>query len=158
MAEEIERKFLVESDGWKDYVRESVVMRQGYLSNTDACSIRVRVSGDKAYLNIKSATLGVHRTEFEYAIPHSDAEEMLDKMCSSGLIEKTRHYIEYEGKTWELDVFAGDNQGLVLAELELRSGDETFVRPPWIGKEVSDDARYYNVSLVEAPYKMWSSR
>lgn len=156
MAREIERKFLVTGEGWRQGVERSVRYRQGYLSSDKGCSIRVRVSEAGAHLNIKSATLGVQRHEFEYAIPLADAHEMLDTLCSGPLIEKTRHYVPHGGHLWEVDVFEGDNAGLVVAEIELAREDEPFERPDWVGEEVSQDPRYYNVCLVEHPYKTWA--
>ena len=111
-----------------------------------------------ASLNIKSMTLNISRLEYEYAIPEADAHEMLDQLCKRPLIEKTRHYIEAGGHTWEVDEFAGENAGLVVAELELAAEDEAYDRPDWLGEEVSDEARYYNVSLVTHPYRDWSDR
>lgn len=157
MAREIERKFLVVGDAWNKSVSHQVHYRQGYLSSDKACSIRVRVSDNSAHLNIKSATLGVERLEYEYEIPLADAHEMLDRLASGPLIEKTRYYVPFEGHTWEVDVFEGDNIGLVVAEVELSSADESFVRPGWVGEEVSHDPRYYNVCLATNPYKNWRS-
>lgn len=155
MATEIERKFLLLDDSWRDGVSDSVKIAQGYLANTERGSIRVRLYGDKANLNIKSMTLGVTRTEFEYPIPVSDAEEILKNLCMRPVIEKTRYYLKQEAHTWEIDVFAGDNQGLIVAEIELSDADEKFARPAWLGDEVSNDERYYNVSLVKYPFKDW---
>ena len=155
MPKEIERKFLVSGDGWKAEVRESRHYRQGYMPTTEVCSVRVRVAGDKAHLNIKSGTLDVTRHEFEYAIPVNEAEELLDLLCQRPQIEKTRHFVDHGDHTWEVDVFEGDNAGLVVAEIELSDADEAFARPDWIGEEVSDDIRYYNNQLVEHPYKDW---
>ena len=157
MGREIERKFLVTGDGWKKSVARSVNYRQGYLASQEQCSIRVRVSDRQAHLNIKSATLGVERLEYEYEIPLADAHEMLDQLTTGPLIEKTRHYVDVAGHTWEVDVFSGDNEGLIVAEIELESADEPFDRPDWAGDEVSDDPRYYNVCLVTNPYKNWRS-
>lgn len=157
MAKEIERKFLITGDEWRQSVSREVRYRQGYLASDKSCSIRIRVSDDSAYLNIKSATLGVQRQEYEYAIPLADAHEMLDQLCLGPLIEKTRYYVPYADHLWEIDVFAGDNAGLVVAEIELQAENEVFVHPPWVGKEVSHDPRYYNVSLVQRPFKDWQS-
>ena len=157
MASEIERKFLIVSDAWKASVVRSVRYRQGYLCPVDTSSVRVRVSDDMAYLNIKSATLGVERLEYEYPIPLSDAHEMLDRLCRKPLVEKTRHFVEHAGHCWEIDVFEGDNTGLVVAELELQTTDEAFERPAWVGEEVSHEARYYNVCLVDRPYSAWEA-
>jgi adenylate cyclase len=155
MAQEIERKFLVISDTWKNNVTRSVRYRQGYLCGNVRASVRVRLSDGEAYLNIKSATLGVCREEFEYAVPPDDARRMLKALCDGPLIEKTRHFVEYRGHEWEVDVFEGQNQGLVVAEIELSSEDEPFARPGWIGEEVSHDVRYYNTNLVRHPFTLW---
>lgn len=158
MASEIERKFRVISDAWRPLVSRSVRYRQGYLGPVETSSVRVRVADDAAWLNIKSATLGIERLEYEYPIPLSDAQEMLDRLCRRPLIEKTRHWVPYAGHTWEIDEFEGDNAGLIVAEIELRRVDEDFVRPPWLGEEVSHEPRYYNVCLVERPYREWSEQ
>jgi len=155
MATEIERKFLVLNDSWRQEAGERVRLRQGYLVGGEGCSIRVRSGGGKAQLNIKSATLGIWRREYDYPIPLNDAEEMLEHLCQRPLIEKTRHHVEHAGHTWEVDVFEGDNAGLVVAEIELEHEHENFARPAWLGKEVSHDPRYYNVCLVKHPYKEW---
>lgn len=159
MATEIERKFLLKNDTWRELADQGVHFRQGYLVDIGPdkirASVRVRVEGDKANINIKSATLDMHRTEYEYPISLKDAEEMLDKLCIWPLIEKIRHKIVYGKHTWEIDVFKGDNKGLVVAELELESADDDFEKPDWLGEEVTDDARYYNVCLVNQPYKDW---
>lgn len=155
MAKEIERKFLVKSQDWQTKVQRAVKYRQGYLNDAQHCSIRVRIGGDQAYLNIKSATLGIQRLEYEYAIPVQDANEMLDRFCQGALVEKTRHYVQEQGRTWEVDVFEGDNAGLVVAEIELDHEQEQFPLPQWAGQEVSDDPRYYNVCLVKHPFKNW---
>jgi adenylate cyclase len=155
MATEIERKFLLRDDAWRAHADGGTRMRQGYLLGSEKASVRVRVSGDRAHLNIKSATLGVQRREYEYEIPLADAGEILDTLCEGPLIEKTRYHVRHENHTWEIDVFAGDNQGLVVAEIELGAVDEHFARPSWLGEEVSHDPRYYNVCLVKHPYKDW---
>ena len=155
MAEEIERKFLVTNDSWRDQVFRHSRMRQGYLNDAKQSSVRVRVAGDKAYLNIKSATLGIYRKEYEYAIPVDDANEILSELAQKPLIEKIRYYVRYANHVWEVDVFEGDNAGLVVAEVELSDQDEAFERPQWVGEEVSGDARYYNVCLVKHPYTAW---
>ena len=155
MAQEIERKFLVINDDWKREVTRSEDYRQGYLSGTDRCSIRVRISNDKAFLNIKSATLGIQRTEYEYEIPPDDGMEMVQRFCMGAVIEKTRYFVPLQNHVWEIDVFDGANAGLVVAEIELDDVDEGFVRPEWLGDEVSDDPRYYNVCLVDHPYCDW---
>ncbi|HMM75708.1 MAG TPA: CYTH domain-containing protein [Gammaproteobacteria bacterium] len=155
MAREIERKFLLRDAGWRAAVTRSETMRQGYLASTPAVSIRVRVAGDRAWLNFKSATLGVARHEFEYAIPRAEAEEMLALFCAERCLEKTRHYVPWGAHVWEIDEFHGANAGLVVAEIELGAEDEVFEKPPWLGAEVSDDRRYYNVCLIDRPYSRW---
>ena len=155
MATEIERKFLVRDEAWRQRSDKGLRMRQGYVSGGERASVRVRVQGDQAFLNIKSATLGVWRREFDYPIPLDDAEEMLAQLCAGPLIEKTRYHVAHAGHTWEVDVFEGDNAGLVVAEIELEHEDEVFDKPEWAGAEVSHDPRYYNVCLVKHPYKEW---
>lgn len=155
MAKEIERKFLVLNDQWRDLVKKQDYYRQGYLNDAIQCSVRVRVANDQAYLNIKSATLGIERNEYEYPIPMADATEMLERFSLGPVIEKTRYFVDIGKHTWEIDVFEGDNQGLVVAEIELANESEAFDKPAWIGEEVSDDPRYYNVCLVKHPYKEW---
>lgn len=160
MPTEIERKFLVRDNSWRADADEGVAYRQGYLNSLDAdppppSSIRVRIAGQRGFLNIKSATLGVSRSEYEYEIPLRDASEMLDHLCIGPLIEKRRYHVRYGDHLWEIDVFEGDNAGLVVAEVELQAADEPFERPPWLGEEVSDDLRYYNVNLVRHPFKDW---
>ena len=153
---EIERKFLVRDDGWRADGDTGETMRQGYLSGGAQGSVRVRLSGERAWLNVKGATLGATRREFEYPIPVVDAGIMLDELCQRPLIEKTRYRVEAGAHTWEIDVFAGDNAGLVVAEIELADPDEPFARPAWLGPEVTEDARFYNVMLVEHPFARWS--
>lgn len=156
MAEEIERKFLVKNDSWRTEVYRQSRMRQGYLNDTKKSSVRVRVAGEKAYLNIKSATLGVYRKEYEYEIPREDGNEILSTLAQGPLIEKVRYYVKHGRHVWEVDVFEGDNEGLVVAEVELSHEDEEFKKPAWAGEEVSGDTRYYNVCLVKHPFKQWS--
>jgi adenylate cyclase len=155
MGTEIERKFLVAGTGWRGAVTRSVEMRQGYLANSPACSVRVRLEGDHARLNIKSATFDIERQEYDYAIPVGDARTMLETLCGGRFVSKTRHYLAHCGHTWEIDEFADANAGLIVAEIELDAVDESFVKPEWIGEEVSHDRRYYNVSLLEHPYTHW---
>ena len=155
MGIEIERKFLLRDARWRAQIARSEVMRQGYLAGSEHCSIRIRLTDQDARLNIKSATLGITRTEFEYVVPAADAEIMLATLCGTRTLEKTRHYVHHEGHHWEVDEFHGANAGLVVAELELSAADESFARPAWLGEEVSDDPRYYNSCLVEHPYSGW---
>lgn len=155
MGTEIERKFLVVNDHWHEHVTDSIHYLQGYFTTNASCSIRIRVAGDRANLNIKSATLGITRGEYDYPLPVQDAKEMLYNLCNKPLIEKTRYHLRHADHLWEIDVFSGENEGLIVAEIELGSVDEKFDLPDWAGKEVSDDPRYYNVCLVEHPYKNW---
>lgn len=155
MAIEIERKFLLKDDSWRQAADEGCLYKQGYLVGAKQASVRVRIEGDKALLNIKSATLGIYRHEYEYPIPLGDAEEIVANLCQQPLIEKTRYHVQHGDHEWEIDVFDGENSGLVVAEIELASEDSYFEKPAWLGEEVSDDPRYYNVSLVKHPYKDW---
>lgn len=155
MALEIERKFLLVSDAWRAEAVRSRPMVQGYLGVPGGrASIRVRLDGAEARLNIKAAVVGAARAEYDYPLPVVDAREIFDHLAI-GKIEKTRHYVERAGHVWEIDEFAGDNAGLVVAEIELRSVDEAFERPPWLGKEVTRDARYYNHALALRPWRTW---
>jgi len=156
MATEIERKYLVLNNDWQGNVESETQIVQAYLANNEFNSTRIRIQDDKANINIKSATLGITRTEFEYAIPVVDAQLMIDDLCVKPVIKKTRYIVKYMQHSWEIDVFSGDNEGLVVAEIELSSPDEAFEKPSWLGKDVSNDARYYNVCLVKTPYKTWT--
>lgn len=155
MGIEIERKFLLRNDDWRAEADTGTRMRQGYFAGPQRASIRVRIEGESANLNIKSAELGIRRLEFEYPVPLAEAEQMLDSLCEGPLVEKTRYRLVHAGFTWEVDVFAGDNAGLVVAEIELPAEDSVFEKPDWLGDEVSADPRYYNVSLVTHPYCDW---
>ncbi len=155
MATEIERKFLVIGDGWRAQADGGVRYRQGYLGSAPSCSIRVRVDGERAWLNIKSATVGVSRSEYEYPIPLADGERILAELCLRPIIEKVRYRLTHAGSRWEIDCFEGANAGLVVAEIELDDPDQPFERPPWLGEEVSHDPRYYNAALVEHPFSTW---
>jgi adenylate cyclase len=155
MGIEIERKFLVDQTKWQQQDKpEGTVMRQGYIVNRQDKTVRLRIAGDKAYLTFKSGTSGISRNEYEYEIAASEAAELFEQFVETGL-EKTRYCISFKNKLWEIDVFAGDNDGLVVAEIELESEDEDFELPPWAGQEVSEDERYYNSSLSVNPYKNW---
>ncbi len=157
MATEIERKFLVVSDDWRHAVERSERFCQGYVVTGERhrASVRVRISADHAWLNLKSATRGIERLEFDYPIPLEDAKQILDSLCHSPIIEKTRHYVRHEDHIWEVDVFEGENRGLVVAEVELERADESLVLPTWVGNEVTDDLRYYNACLVKHPFSTW---
>lgn len=154
MAIEIERKFLVCGDSWRQGAT-GTTYRQGYLSLAPERTVRVRIAGDRGILTIKGKTVGMARSEFEYPIPLAEAAQLLDELCLRPLIEKTRYKVPYGGKTWEIDVFSGDNRGLILAEVELDSCDEPVELPPWAGQEVTADPRYYNASLSQSPYRNW---
>ncbi len=156
MGIEIERKFLLKNDSWKDAVLSSTVIKQGYLAGSDKSSVRIRIEGDKANINIKSMTLAITRQEYEYSIPIDDAEKLLRDLCEQPQIEKIRYIVKYQGHKWEIDVFSGDNEGLVIAEIELQSEDERFSIPEWLGDEVSDQVKYYNVNLIKYPFSSWS--
>ncbi len=155
MGTEIERKFLIRDASWRDAAEPGVAYRQGYFAGMERCSMRVRIGAGRARLNIKGATLGIERYEYEYPIPLRDAEELLERCCLTPVVCKTRYRVPHGAHVWEIDVFEGDNAGLVVAEIELGRPDEPFERPQWLGEEVSDDARYYNVSLVAHPFKDW---
>ncbi len=155
MAIEIEHKFLVANDNWRHYIDHSTKFKQGYLSSLPTNSIRVRVSDDRAWINLKSAVVGTVRLEYEYEIPLSDAEEMLERLCSRPLIEKVRHTVCTAGEIWEIDEFQGENQGLIVAEIELSEPGQPFGKPEWLGEEVTHDLRYYNNNLINHPYSKW---
>ena len=154
MAEEIERKFLVISDQWRGQA-EAVRYKQGYLASNDETVVRVRIMGEVAMLTVKSKVSDLTRTEFEYEIPVDEADYMLENLCQKPLIDKTRTKIKIKNHVWEVDEFFGDNQGLLIAEVELGSEDEQVELPPWVGEDVSADSRYYNANLVINPYKNW---
>jgi CYTH domain-containing protein len=154
MGREIERKFLVIDDSWKtDTLGE--FCRQGYLSLKKERLVRVRTLGEKGYLTVKGLSHGISRPEYEYEIPLKDAHEMLDQLCERPLVEKNRYRLAFKGMTWEIDEFVGENDGLVVAEIELDSEDQAIALPHWVGTEVSLDPKYYNFNLVRHPYKDW---
>ncbi len=155
MAVEIERKFLVVGDQWRNHVEQSTHIVQGYLASAERVTVRVRIKGTEAFLTIKGRTEGISRSEYEYRIPVEDARAMLAELAQGPVIDKVRHLVPSSGHVWELDVFAGDNEGLVMAEVELSSDDEAVDLPDWAGEEVSDDDRYYNVNLAVRPYRTW---
>jgi adenylate cyclase len=152
LATEIERKFLVTGDEWRS--APGVLIWQGYLNRDKQRTVRVRVAGDKAYLTIKGATQGATRAEFEYDIPVADATA-LRSLCDGPIIEKLRRHIPLAGFTWEVDEFFGDNAGLVVAEIELTSETDSFAKPAWVGREVTDDVHYFNSNLASHPFKSW---
>lgn len=155
MGVEIERKFLVRNRDWFARIYSSARIRQGYLVNERQVSVRVRSIGNEAWLTIKGSTRGLSRPEFEYQIPRADGEQILANLCQRPLIEKTRYWLHHGQHTWEIDVFEGDNAGLVIAEVELSDPAEEVDLPAWVGAEVSDDPRYLNASLVRRPYRQW---
>jgi adenylate cyclase len=162
MGVEIERKFLLAGDGWRALVQRSEPIAQGYLVGMGAIegghaksSVRVRISGDQAWLNIKSATLGIERQEYEYPVPLPDARHILDTLAD-GVVEKVRHHVMLDGAHFEIDEFTGANAGLVVAEIELDAVDAAYPQPAWLGLEVSDLVRYYNVNLIDRPYRDWT--
>ena len=155
MATEIERKFLVEGDAWRAAADEGTPYLQGYLASGEGATVRVRMAGPKGKLTIKGKSQGIARAEYEYSIPAADAEAMLRTLCKGHLVEKTRYRIPVGAHVWELDVFAGANAGLVMAEVELGAEDEAFERPAWAAREVSDDARYFNAYLARRPFTTW---
>lgn len=154
MAREIERKYRVNTELWRP-ADAGVLYRQGYLSSAKERVVRVRIAGDDGFLTIKGVTRGVSRLEFEYAIPLGDAAVMLDELCERPLIEKIRYREIFAGQPWEIDVFQGDNDGLVVAEVEMENPDDRIELPPWAGAEVSNDPRYFNTNLAANPYKNW---
>ena len=154
MATEIERKYLVEGTEWRQ-PGAGAEFRQGYLSTVKERTVRVRLAGDRGFLTVKGITVGAARTEFEYEIPADDARFMLADLCEQPIVEKTRYLIDWEGMTWEVDEFLGDNAGLVVAEVEMDDPDAEIALPPWIGEEVTDDHRYFNSNLVARPYSTW---
>jgi len=154
MAVEIERKFLVDTIP-HDEISRSKMVKQGYIVNDERQVVRVRSIDDDHFLTIKGNTIGLSRLEFEYGIPKEDAKDMFEHLCGNSTIEKTRHYVEHEGHVWEIDEFHGKNQGLIVAEIELESEDESFQLPDWAGNEVSHDPRYYNMNLTTDPYENW---
>lgn len=156
MALEIERKFLVNRDLWRPR-KDGVAFRQGYLSRVEDRIVRVRANGGGAVLTIKGRTSNVSRVEFEYPIPLEDAQTMLDMLCERPLIEKTRYEEVHDGHIWTVDVFLGENDGLIIAEIELSSETESFDRPAWLGREVSGDPRYFNSELSKKPFGYWNT-
>lgn len=154
MGVEIERKFLVDTSAWRPS-GEGLRITQGYLCSAKERTVRVRLIGDEARITIKGATEGISRSEFEYAIPPLDARALLEGLCERPFIDKTRHLVKYGDRSWEVDVFHGDNEGLVVAEIELDAPDEEVELPPWVSKEVSGDHRYANSNLAKRPFSAW---
>ncbi|VAX01049.1 Adenylate cyclase [hydrothermal vent metagenome] len=155
MPIEIERKYLLRNDDWRLDADQGTQYEQGYIIGSDKASVRVRIQGAEAFINIKSATLGIKRQEFEYGIPLDEAREILSSLCEKPLVIKTRYIVNVNGDKWEIDVFDGGNKGLIVAEIELQSEDQSIELPAWCGQEVSEDPRYYNVNLAKHPYTKW---
>ncbi|MDP7100613.1 MAG: CYTH domain-containing protein [Rhodospirillales bacterium] len=154
MAQEIERKFLITGEAWRELAK-GTAYRQGYLSTVKERTVRVRTIDDKGFLTIKGITVGATRAEYEYEIPAGDANEMLDDLCEQPIIEKKRYKVPLDGFIWEIDEFGGVNEGLIVAEIELESEDQEFNKPDWIGDEVSGDPRYFNSNLIANPFTTW---
>ncbi|MBV8034647.1 CYTH domain-containing protein [Roseateles sp.] len=154
MGIEIERKFLVVGESWRQPASAQTRFSQGYLSRDPARTVRVRLAGERAFLTIKGATRGATRAEFEYEIPAADAQALL-ALCDGPVVEKIRHLCEHAGMSWEVDEFLGANAGLRVAEIELQSEDQAFERPAWLGEEVTGDSRYVNANLAVRPFTSW---
>ena len=154
MGIEIERKFLLSGDDWKELAK-GTYYRQGYLNSQKERTVRVRTIDDNGFLTIKGINVGATRMEYEYEIPVEDANVLLDELCDKPLIEKNRYQIEFAGFIWEVDEFFGENEGLIVAEIELESEGQQFEKPQWIGEEVSGDPRYFNSNLIKNPYSSW---
>jgi adenylate cyclase len=153
MGREIERKFLVKGFTWREV--KGAMIRQGYLNSAKERNVRVRIIEDKAYLTIKGIAVGASRLEFEYEVPLKDAAELLE-ICEKPLIEKRRYRVLEGGLIWEVDEFFGENEGLIVAEVELESEDQAFHKPDWVGEEVTGDTHYFNSNLIRNPYTNWS--
>jgi adenylate cyclase len=154
MGKEIERKFLVVGEAWRT-LEEGTLYRQGYLSTVQERTVRVRRVGNKGTLTVKGVSVGATRKEYEYEIPVADADEMIDQLCEKPIVEKNRYRIPIGDLTWEVDEFLGVNEGLIVAEVELRSEDQPVDKPDWIGAEVTGDPRYFNANLVARPFSTW---
>jgi len=155
MGFEIERKFLVKNETYRQN-SEATLYRQAYLCHLKERTVRVRVAKDKGFLTIKGATIGARRPEFEYDIPFSDAQIMIDSLCETDIVEKNRYLAAHDGMIWEVDEFLGLNAGLVVAEIELTDENQVFSVPDWVGVEITDDPKYYNSNLAKNPYCDWS--
>ena len=154
MGKEIERKFLVKDDTFRS-LAEGTRYCQGYLNRAKERIVRVRTIGNRGFLTIKGIATGATRVEYEYEIPVKEAEAMLDDLCEKPIIEKNRYKIDFKGLVWEVDEFFGENMGLVLAEVELEREDQPYIKPDWIGEEVTGDPKYFNSNLSQHPYKNW---
>lgn len=160
MAREIERKFLLKDSSWKELAYQQTHFAQGYLNDISdrsaKSSVRVRIEGDRANMNIKSLEIGLSRDEYEYEIPYDEGKKMLETLAVGPVIEKIRYLVKVGQHTWEIDEFLGDNQGLVVAEVEMQSEDESIEVPNWAGREVTEEVRFYNISLSKRPFNSWS--
>jgi adenylate cyclase len=154
MGKEIERKFLVEGDVWRSQAM-GTAYRQGYLNSAKERTVRIRTIDAKAFLTIKGLTVGATRSEYEYEIPVADCNAMLDALAEKPIIEKKRYKVPFAGLTWEIDEFFGENEGLIVAEVELESETQIFEKPEWAGEEVTADPRYFNSNLIKHPYTKW---
>jgi len=154
MGREIERKFLVRGDVWRS-IAEGTLYRQGYLNSARERTVRIRTIGEKAFLTIKGLTVGATRPEYEYEIPLADGNAMLATLAEKPIIEKKRYRVPFGGLVWEIDEFFGENAGLIVAEVELKSEGQVFSKPEWVGEEVTGDPRYFNSSLVKYPCARW---
>jgi CYTH domain-containing protein len=157
MAIEIEKKFLVVGDDWKNNTSSKIYF-QGYICSGSGTTARVRIAGEKAFITIKGKHKGISRLEFEYEIPLEDAKILLKDICQQPIIHKRRYLKKFGDFLWEIDEFFGENEGLILAEIELSREDEAFPEPPWLGEDVTDDGRYYNASLRTNPFAVWGNK
>ena len=156
MKKEIERKFLVSNSSYQN-LGDYEYCIQGYIPSTNSPAVRVRMIGKQSLLTMKSDINGITRLEYEYQIPNQDAKELLELFCKDSIVEKNRYLITYKSTVWEVDEFLGNNKGLVVAEVELKSEDQQYDSPNWIGKEISTDKKYYNYNLAHHPYKSWNT-
>lgn len=155
MAVEIERKFLVKGDNWRS-LGTGTLYRQGYISTHNGTTVRVRLVGNQGYLTLKGKSVGFSRAEYEYPISPEDAQEMLDNLCDRPLIEKTRYKINFAGLIWEVDEFWGENEGLIVAEVEMTDENQVVDLPDWTDREVSNEDKYFNVNLFRYPFQQWT--
>jgi CYTH domain-containing protein len=155
MATEIERKFLLRSAVWRASAGPGTLLRQGYLSTVPERTVRVRRSDGRGWLTVKGLSVGATRLEFEYEVPAADADAMIDALCERPLVEKIRYCVEHQGLTWEIDEFQGENEGLLVAEVELEREDQPLPLPEWAGDEVTSDPRYANANLAVLPFRRW---
>jgi adenylate cyclase len=157
VPQEIERKFLVANSDWRADADSGRRLRQAYLADTERAAIRVRIEDDtRAFLTIKSAAAGMTRQEFEYPLPLADAEALLD-LREGSTVEKTRFLVAHAGRHWEVDLYGGENEGLTIAEIELASEDAAVDLPPWLGREVTGERRYYASALARQPFRNWAA-